>query len=178
MELYDDKDKASLGIPESSLLLYEVKVAMVCVLTGNTVDIRNHIDIYRCAYIYEDPAFAPPVNRPRSCEKKNLFTSGVTNTLFIMASKEKNAKFITHAKTLKNIPWCDDYEKMISGMVFVHVPTPTLRLSTNKVRIDMIHLFPNYEQVGYGHVNLSRNTTSIYQMMRPTSPWQKAGMSY
>ncbi|KAK9349850.1 putative sugar O-acetyltransferase [Lipomyces doorenjongii] len=31
-----------------------------------------------------------------------------------MASTEKNARSIAHGKTLT--PWCDDYEKMISGM--------------------------------------------------------------
>lgn len=36
-----------------------------------------------------------------------------------MASTEKNAESIKRAKTLINTPWCDDYEKMISGMAFV-----------------------------------------------------------
>lgn len=36
----------------------------------------------------------------------------------IMASKEKNASLIEQAKAFKNVPWCDDYEKMISGMLF------------------------------------------------------------
>jgi hypothetical protein len=40
-----------------------------------------------------------------------------------MATTEKNAAYIAHAKTLTNPPWCDDYEKMISGMVFVHLPS-------------------------------------------------------
>ncbi|RDW95120.1 hypothetical protein BP5796_00883 [Coleophoma crateriformis] len=34
------------------------------------------------------------------------------------ASTEKNAELIEHAKTLRNIPWCEDYEKMISGMLY------------------------------------------------------------
>ena len=39
-----------------------------------------------------------------------------------MASTEKNAESIAFAKTLANTPWCDDYEKMISGMVLVRLP--------------------------------------------------------
>lgn len=40
--------------------------------------------------------------------------------LFIsMASTEKNAETIARAKILTSTPWCNDYEKMISGMVFV-----------------------------------------------------------
>ncbi|OKL56439.1 hypothetical protein UA08_08159 [Talaromyces atroroseus] len=36
-----------------------------------------------------------------------------------MAHREKNADFIALAKTLSvEIPWCDDYEKMISGMTY------------------------------------------------------------
>ncbi|KAK9242323.1 trimeric LpxA-like protein [Lipomyces tetrasporus] len=35
-----------------------------------------------------------------------------------MARTAKNAEFIALAKTLTNTPWCDDYEKMISGMVY------------------------------------------------------------
>jgi Maltose acetyltransferase hexapeptide capping motif len=36
-----------------------------------------------------------------------------------MASKEKNTALIEQAKAFKNVPWCDDYEKMISGMLYV-----------------------------------------------------------
>jgi hypothetical protein len=36
-----------------------------------------------------------------------------------MPSTEKSEEAINRAKLLKNVPWCDDYEKMISGMVFV-----------------------------------------------------------
>lgn len=38
-----------------------------------------------------------------------------------MACTEKSAKAIAIAKALTNTPWCDDYEKMISGMVFVQL---------------------------------------------------------
>lgn len=32
--------------------------------------------------------------------------------------KEKNEEAIAFARTLKHIPWCEDYEKMISGMLY------------------------------------------------------------
>ena len=35
-----------------------------------------------------------------------------------MASTEKDASAIALAKTLQHIPWCDDYEKMISGVLY------------------------------------------------------------
>ncbi|KFA68365.1 hypothetical protein S40285_02490 [Stachybotrys chlorohalonatus IBT 40285] len=35
-----------------------------------------------------------------------------------MASTEKDPAIIAHAKTLENTPWCDDYEKMISGVLY------------------------------------------------------------
>ncbi|KAJ2897077.1 hypothetical protein MKZ38_004987 [Zalerion maritima] len=35
-----------------------------------------------------------------------------------MASTEKDVEAIETAKSLKNIPWCEDYEKMISGMMY------------------------------------------------------------
>ncbi|KAL6696932.1 trimeric LpxA-like protein [Trichoderma pleuroticola] len=35
-----------------------------------------------------------------------------------MASTEKDPAAIEHAKTLTHIPWCEDYEKMISGMLY------------------------------------------------------------
>lgn len=34
-----------------------------------------------------------------------------------MASTKKDPAAIEHAKTLTHIPWCEDYEKMISGML-------------------------------------------------------------
>jgi hypothetical protein len=40
-----------------------------------------------------------------------------------MASKEKNTALIEQAKTFKNVPWCENYEKMISGMLFVTFDT-------------------------------------------------------
>jgi hypothetical protein len=32
-------------------------------------------------------------------------------------AKSKNEAIITRAKGLANVPWCEEYEKMISGML-------------------------------------------------------------
>jgi hypothetical protein len=34
-----------------------------------------------------------------------------------MAAKEINLHELDKAKALKHVPWCDEYEKMISGML-------------------------------------------------------------
>jgi hypothetical protein len=34
-----------------------------------------------------------------------------------MARMEKNHALIEAAKAFKHVPWCEDYEKMISGML-------------------------------------------------------------
>jgi hypothetical protein len=34
-----------------------------------------------------------------------------------MATANKDPELIEFAKTLSNVPWCEEYEKMISGMV-------------------------------------------------------------
>lgn len=44
-----------------------------------------------------------------------------------MASTEKDPGTIAFAKTLSNVPWCDDYEKMISGVLY-DISTPFLLL--------------------------------------------------
>jgi hypothetical protein len=36
-----------------------------------------------------------------------------------MASTEKDPLVIEKARSLANTPWCDDYEKMISGVLYV-----------------------------------------------------------
>jgi hypothetical protein len=35
-----------------------------------------------------------------------------------MASKEKNLAILEKARTFTNAPWCEEYEKMISGMLY------------------------------------------------------------
>lgn len=37
------------------------------------------------------------------------------------AKTEKDPAIIEYAKTLANTPWCDDYEKMISGVLYDHI---------------------------------------------------------
>lgn len=39
-----------------------------------------------------------------------------------MAATTKDDKAIALAKELRNVPWCEDYEKMISGMLYVLSP--------------------------------------------------------
>jgi hypothetical protein len=34
-----------------------------------------------------------------------------------MAAKEKNTQEIEQAKQLNHVPWCEEFEKMISGML-------------------------------------------------------------
>jgi len=38
--------------------------------------------------------------------------------LLIMASQDKNVALIEAAKCMKHVPWCEDYERMISGMLY------------------------------------------------------------
>jgi hypothetical protein len=40
-----------------------------------------------------------------------------------MASKEKNPELIVLAHDLAGVPMCEDYEKMISGMLYVSILT-------------------------------------------------------
>lgn len=37
------------------------------------------------------------------------------------ANTEKDPATIEYAKTLAHTPWCDDYEKMISGVLYGHL---------------------------------------------------------
>lgn len=41
----------------------------------------------------------------------------VFNTAKMPAKTEKDPATLAHARTLANTPWCDDYEKMISGVL-------------------------------------------------------------
>ncbi|KAL3423182.1 galactoside O-acetyltransferase [Phlyctema vagabunda] len=41
-----------------------------------------------------------------------------TNHINMAPSIQKNTTLIEHAKQLQNIPWCEEYEKMISGMFY------------------------------------------------------------
>ncbi|CAI9633332.1 galactoside o-acetyltransferase [Alternaria burnsii] len=50
-----------------------------------------------------------------------------------MASKEKDTQEIETAKKLKHVPWCEEYEKMISGMLYNSF-SPTLIAARFKAR--------------------------------------------
>ncbi|KAK1981273.1 maltose acetyltransferase-domain-containing protein [Colletotrichum cereale] len=46
---------------------------------------------------------------------------------------EKDENAIAHARTLEHVPWCEDYEKMISGMLYSCM-APELVESRNRAR--------------------------------------------
>ncbi|CAN9263965.1 unnamed protein product [Alternaria alternata] len=50
-----------------------------------------------------------------------------------MASTEKNTQEIETAKKLNHVPWCEEYEKMISGMLY-NAFSPTLNAARFKAR--------------------------------------------
>ncbi|KAK6218655.1 galactoside O-acetyltransferase [Colletotrichum tabaci] len=49
----------------------------------------------------------------------------------VRTAKDENA--IAHARTLERVPWCDDYEKMVSGMLYSCM-APELVASRNRAR--------------------------------------------
>lgn len=48
-------------------------------------------------------------------------------------STKKDSHAIAYAKTLQHVPWCDDYEKMISGMLYSCM-APELVEARNRAR--------------------------------------------
>jgi len=42
-----------------------------------------------------------------------------------MAAKQKDEEQIALAKKLKHVPWCEEYEEMISGMLYVPISPPS-----------------------------------------------------
>ncbi|CAO2657253.1 Nn.00g033790.m01.CDS01 [Neocucurbitaria sp. VM-36] len=50
-----------------------------------------------------------------------------------MAAQEKNLQEIEKAKKLNHVPWCEEYEKMISGMLYASF-TPELNEARYKAR--------------------------------------------
>ncbi|KAF4547136.1 Maltose acetyltransferase-like protein [Elsinoe fawcettii] len=67
------------------------------------------------------PMLAPP---PMARLKK---------ALSMQSLRRRNEKAIEFAKTLSNVPWCDDYEKMISGMLY-SCEAPELTTARNRAR--------------------------------------------
>jgi hypothetical protein len=41
----------------------------------------------------------------------------------MLPTTEKDSAAILKAKTLQNIPWGDEYERMISGMMYAPIPS-------------------------------------------------------
>ncbi|KAL1796437.1 hypothetical protein ACET3X_004977 [Alternaria dauci] len=50
-----------------------------------------------------------------------------------MAAQEKNTQEIEKARKLNHVPWCEEYEKMISGMLY-NAFSPTLNAARFKAR--------------------------------------------
>ena len=44
-----------------------------------------------------------------------------------MANTTKDEKTIAFARQLDNTPWCDDYEKMISGVLYYSPPRSIIK---------------------------------------------------
>jgi hypothetical protein len=42
-----------------------------------------------------------------------------------MAATQKNGAEIEKALALNHVPWCEEYEKMISGMLYAQPPSPS-----------------------------------------------------
>ncbi|KAM0330876.1 hypothetical protein ACHAQA_003832 [Verticillium albo-atrum] len=59
-----------------------------------------------------------------------------------MAATNKDAAAIEFAKQLQHIPWCDDYEKMISGMLYNSL-VPELMAGRFRAR-KFMHKYNNY----------------------------------
>ncbi|KAL2692544.1 hypothetical protein Neosp_002954 [[Neocosmospora] mangrovei] len=78
-----------------------------------------------------------------------------------MASKEKNAAVIEVAKTLNNTPWCDEYEKMISGVAYDCL-APELVMGRFKAR-KIMHKFNNHFPDDATPESLSAEYTEMLQ---------------
>ena len=56
-----------------------------------------------------------------------------------MAKSEKDTKILEIARGLKDVPWCDEYEKMVSGMMYVRAVTQfalSLLLTVTRLHTD------------------------------------------
>ncbi|RSM04455.1 hypothetical protein BHE90_003938 [Fusarium euwallaceae] len=80
-----------------------------------------------------------------------------------MASTEKNATVIEAAKTLNNLPWCNEYEKMISGIAYDCL-APELVMARFQAR-KMMHKFNNYFPDDATPESLSAEYTKMLKKM-------------
>ncbi|KAK9452008.1 trimeric LpxA-like protein [Limtongia smithiae] len=74
-----------------------------------------------------------------------------------MARLEKDEKLIAYAKTLNNVPLCDDYEKMISGMRYNSFVAPLLE-DRNRARRLVTHYNTYYPEGDADAVLAERET--------------------
>ncbi|KAF4975556.1 hypothetical protein FZEAL_7671 [Fusarium zealandicum] len=80
-----------------------------------------------------------------------------------MASTEKDAALIEFAKTLDNVPWCDDYEKMISGVLYDSL-APELAMGRFHAR-RMMHKYNNHFPDDATPESLSEDREKMLQQM-------------
>ncbi|KAJ4324092.1 hypothetical protein N0V84_004058 [Fusarium piperis] len=78
-----------------------------------------------------------------------------------MANQENNPAVIEVAKTLNNVPWCDEYEKMISGVAYDCL-APELVMGRFQAR-KMMHKFNNHFPDDATPESLSAEYTKMVQ---------------
>lgn len=66
-----------------------------------------------------DRRLSPAASRARSTAAVNVMASSAAPQPRSTVATQKRPDIIKLAKTLKGVPMCDEYEKMISGMLWV-----------------------------------------------------------
>jgi len=98
----------------------------------------------RSSKLNNEKAYLRRVSYQKSLSVRINILSGVDCLLFVrlfdfskflnvMAATGKNTTEIEKAKQLSNVPWCEEYEKMISGMLYDSF-VPELEASRFKAR--------------------------------------------
>ena len=78
------------------------------------------------------------------------------------ASQEKDETQIAHARTLKNIPWCEQYERMVSGMLYVLTTRGTKRIRCKEQEeIKVQQLTITYNMIATIHSHQSSNKPDL-----------------
>lgn len=79
--------------------------------------------------------FLPSFNRDHNQATQKLNIAAESHHI-TMAATTKNTQEIEKAKKLNHVPWCDEYEKMISGMLYdLPCTTPHYREQNIKLSI-------------------------------------------
>jgi hypothetical protein len=73
------------------------------------------------------PSKRPTLSQPGAQSTVLAITSSNSRTHYLtrsqkqpeMAATQKNVEAIERARTIKDVPWCEEYEMMISGMACV-----------------------------------------------------------